>query len=125
MEKPLVVATYVLTPEGREAVHEILCEMADYLAGDHYALCELVTDVITDLSYDTEIDENSSLLESVINNSIDLFQPDDCLEGGYFWPRPVSSGDLPIETTYEQLEAYECRLTAVAFLIAMNETGDL
>ena len=125
MEKPLVVATYVLTPEGREAVHEILCEMANYLADEHYALCGLVTDAITDLNCDDSFEDDVDLLENVINNSIDLFQPDDCLEGGYYWPRPVSSGDLPIEAMYEQVEAYECRQTVVAFLIAMNETGDL
>lgn len=125
MEKPLVIATYVLTPEGREAVHEILCEMANYLAEDHYALCGLVTDVVSDLNCNDHYGNDADLLENVINNGIDLFQPDDCPEGGYYWPRPVSSGDISTELLYEQLEAYECRMTVVAFLIAMNETGDL
>ena len=125
MEKPLVIATYVLTPEGREAVHEILCEMANYLAEDHYALCGLATDVITHLNCNDRYEDDAGLLEQVINRSIDFFRPGDCPECGYYWPRPVSSGDISLGTMYEQLEAYEGRMTVVAFLIAMNETGDL
>lgn len=130
---------FSLTPEGKKALHEMLCAAADSFIDEYRTVdyencggvCSALEDAVDEaLLYcerhdkDFADSENDSrrLWENIGDSIIDIFRvgPRD----GYIWASPGSSVQT-MEDMCEAIAAFEQRWFALAMLISLLEADDL